>query len=221
MAKDIVDVETIDILLLGDKDEIAEAVRLINFHFREKIIWIIRKIALSADIHDLSDIYQDIMLSILECAANRNYNPDAQKLEGLIYKITCCRAIDWLRGRNAIKEEHNTDLIMDSAQKIICNSKYNDSWQKAQVEGKRNLILNTINNLISTLKHRQRQVAEIIRINFLKSLSDSSIKTQILYRYGEDITTLAVKSARQEVYSKIREALLIAGYGDYSDEQFE
>ena len=43
MAKEIVDVETIDILLLGDKDEIAKAVRLINLHFREKIVGIIRK----------------------------------------------------------------------------------------------------------------------------------------------------------------------------------
>jgi RNA polymerase sigma factor (sigma-70 family) len=218
MSKETVDVETIDILLLGDKEEIAEAIRLIHFHFREKIIWIIRKIAISADIHDLSDIYQDIMLSILECAANRNYNPDAQKLEGFIYKITYCRAIDWLRERKAIKEEHSTDSIIESAQMTICNSKYNESWQKAQAEGKRNLILKTINNLVPTLKHRQRQVAEIIRINFPDFLSDSKIKEQILYRYGEDITTLAVKSARQEVYSKIREALSIAGYGDYTDE---
>jgi len=218
MTEKTVDVETIDILLIGSKGEIAEAVKLIDSHFREKIVGIIRKKALSADAHDLFDIYQDVMLSILECATSRNYNPDAQKLEGLIYTIAYRRAADWVRAKTGIKEEYNTDDIADSVQQIICGSKYDEPWQKAQSEAKRGLILKTIENLVPTLKHRQRQVAEIIKINFPDFLDDPSIKKQILYIYGEDVTTLAVRSARQEVYSKIRDALSIAGYGDYTDE---
>ena len=172
---------------------------------------------MSANAHDLFDIYQDVMLSILECATLRNYNPDAQKLEGLIYTIAYRRAADWVRAKTGVKEG-NTDDIADSVQQIICGSKYDDPWQKAQSEEKRGLILRTIENLVPTLKHRQRQVAEIIKINFPDFLDDPSIKKQILHISGEDVTTLAVKSARQEVYSKIRDALSIAGYGDYTDE---
>lgn len=215
MTKKTVDVETINILLIGNEEEIAEAVRQINDGFQEKIVEIIRKKALSANEHDLRDIYHNVIVSILECAKKGNYDPDAQKLGGFIYKIAYRRAVDWVREKCAIKEEHNTDLVVESTREIICGSKYNEPWQKAQSEEKRNLILETIRNLISKLKHRQRQSAEIIIANFPDLLSISDIKEQILQRYGENVTALAVKRARQEVYNKVKEALSIAGYGDY------
>jgi len=56
MANTKVDLETIDIYLIGDEKEIAEGIRLIDAHFREKIVWIIRKKALSAKQNDLYDI---------------------------------------------------------------------------------------------------------------------------------------------------------------------
>jgi RNA polymerase sigma factor (sigma-70 family) len=209
-----IDLEAIDIYLIGNEEEIAEGIRLIDAHFREKIIGIIRKKALSADQHDLLDIYQNVILSILECAKKGNYNADTQKLESFIYTIAYRRAVDWLRDKSRIREEHNTDLVVESTKEIICESKYNEIWQKAQSEGKRSLILKIIRNLIPKLKHRQRQVAEIILRNFPELLDLSGIKDQLLKRYGEDVTTLAIKRARQEVYSKIKDALPIDDYGD-------
>jgi len=218
MANTEVDLETIDIYLIGDEKEIAEGIRLIDTHFREKIVWIIRKKALSAKQHDLYDIYQNVILSILECAKKGNYNPDAQKLESFIYTIAYRRAADWIRDKCRIIEEYNTDLIVESTKEIICGSKYNENWQKAQSEGKRGLILDTIRNLIPKLKHRQRQVAEIIISKFPNLLDLPGIKRQILERYGEDVTTVAVKRARQEVYNNVKEALSIAGCGEYKDD---
>jgi len=218
MNKKTIDVETIDILLIGNEEEMAEGIRRIDANFREKIVAIIRKKALSANEHDLRDIYQNVILSILECAKKGNYDPDAQKLVGFICKIAYRRAVDWVREKCGIKEEHNTDIVVESTREIVCGSKYNEPWQKAQSEEKRNLILETIRNLISKLKHRQRQIAEIIIANFPDLLSISDIKEQILRRYGENVTALAVKRARQEVYSKVKEALSIAGYGEYADD---
>lgn len=111
MASTKVDLETIDIYLIGDEKEIAEGIRLIDAHFREKIVAIIRKKALSANEHDLRDIYHNVIVSILECANKGNYNPDAQKLVGFIYKIAYRRAVDWVREKCGIKEKHNTDLV--------------------------------------------------------------------------------------------------------------
>ena len=73
---------------------------------------------------------------------------------------------------------------------------------------------------MTELKPRQRQVAEIIHINFPNILRNVEIKKQILQRYGEDVTTLAVKSARQEVYDKVKKALSTTGYGDYVNDEF-
>lgn len=216
MTKKTVDVETIDILLIGNEEEIAEGVRQINDGFQEKIVEIIRKKALSANEHDLLDIYQNVMLSILECAKKGNYDPDAKKLQSFIYTIAYRRAADWVRDKCGIKEEHNTDLVVESAQEIICGSKYSEPWQEAQSKEERTLILETLRNSISKLKRRQRQVAEVIVGNFPNLLSNLDIKNQILRRYGEDVTTVAVKSAKQEVYNKVKEALSITGYGEYT-----
>ena len=217
MANTNVDLETIDILLIGDEDEIAEGIRLIDALFREKIVGIIRKKALSAKSYDLLDIYQNVILSILECARKGNYNPDAQKLESFIYTITYRRAMDWLRNKCGIREEHNTDMVVKSVQEAISGSKYDEVWQRAQSEGKRALLLETIQNLIPRLKGRQRQIAEIIYENIPKWLGLADIKKQILQRYGEDISIVAVKRARQEVRNKIKESLEQTGYGDDDD----
>jgi len=214
MNKESADVETIDILLIGDDDEITDGIKRIHEAFGEKISEIIRKKALSADEHDLLDIYENVILSILECAKKGNYNPDAKKLESFIYTIAYRRAADWVRDKCGIKEEYNTDQVIKSTQEIICGSKYNEFWQKIRSEEKRSLILESIRNLIPKLKHRQRQVAEVIHVNFPNLLSISDIKNQILKRDGEDVTAVAVKRARHEVYSKVKDALSIAGYGE-------
>jgi len=213
-----VDLETINICLIGDEEEIAEGIRLIHLHLRDKIVGIIRKKALSADEHDLRDIYQNVILSILERCRRGKYNPDAQKLESLIYRIAYRRAVDWVREKCGLREEYNSDLLVEATQEIIGGSKYNEYWQKAQLEEKRNLVLETIRKLIPRLKHRQRQIAEVIIQGFPNLYEVSDIKKQLLERYGEDVTTVGVKRARQEVINKIKESLERCGYGGYADE---
>ncbi len=58
MNKKTIDVETIDILLIGNEEEVTEGIRQIDANFKEKIVEIIRKRALSANTDDLFDIYQ-------------------------------------------------------------------------------------------------------------------------------------------------------------------
>lgn len=222
MAKEIVDVETIDILLIGDKDEIAEAIRLIDANFRKKIVEIIRQRDLSANSDDLFDIYQEVLSGIYKVAIERKYDPDKKRLEGFIYKVASNKAIDWLRKKHAQKRIRDTeqDVMVDSVAEIIKDSKICEPWQYAHQNEEREVILETIRKLMVELKPRQRQVAEIIHVSFPNILSNLEIKEQILKRYGEDISTFAVKSARQEVYDKVKEALSTSGYGDYVNDQF-
>lgn len=198
MAKDIVDVETIDILLIGDKNEIAEAIRLINANFRKKIVEIIRQRVLSANSDDLFDIYQEVLSGIYKDALEGKYNPDKKTLQGFIYKIASNKSVDWLRRKYAQKRNRDTeqDVLIDSVSETIKDTKIYEAWQYAQQNEERDIILKTIRKLMTELKPRQRQVAEIIHINFLNILRNVEIKEQILQRYGEDVTTLAVKSAR-------------------------
>ena len=222
MNKKTIDVETIDILLIGNEEEVAEGIRLIDANFKEKIVEIIHKRALSANTDDLFDIYQEVLLGIYKNAREGKYDPGTKKktLMAFIYRIASNKAIDWLRRKYAQKRKRDTDqdVLIDSVAEIIKDSSVYESWQNAHQNEERAIILESIRNLVHRLKHRQRQVAEIIIENFPKLLSLLDIKKQILERYGEDITTVAVKSARQEVYNKVKEALSIAGYGEYADD---
>lgn len=222
MNKKTIDVETIDILLIGNEEEIAEGIRLIDANFKEKIVEIIRKRALSANTDDLFDIYQEVLLGIYKNALEGKYDPGTKKktLMAFIYRIASNKAIDWLRRKYAQKRKRDTnqDVLIDSVAEIIKDSSVYESWQNAHQNEERAIILESIRNLVPRLKHRQRQVAEIIIENFPKLLSLLDIKKQLLERYGEDVTTVAVKSARQEVYNKVKEALSIAGYGEYADD---
>lgn len=222
MNKKTIDVETIDILLIGNEEEITEGIRRIDANFKEKIVEIIRKRALSANPDDLFDIYQEVLLGIYKNAREGKYDPGTKKktLMAFIYKIASNKAIDWLRRKYAQKRKRDTDqdVLIDSVAEIIKDSSIYESWQNAHQNEERAIILGTIRNLVPRLKHRQRQVAEIIVENFPKLLSLLDIKKQLLERYGEDVTTVAVKSARQEVYNKVKEALSITGYGEYADD---
>ena len=222
MNKETVDVEAIDILLIGSEKEVTEGIRQIDANFKEKIVEIIRKRALSANPDDLLDIYQEVLLGIYKNAREGKYDPGTKKktLMAFIYKIASNKAIDWLRRKYAQKRKRDTvqDVLIDSVAEIIKDSSVYESWQNAHQNEERAIILETIRNLVPMLKHRQRQVAEIIVENFPKLLSLLDIKKQLLKRYGEDVTTVAVKSARQEVYNKVKEALSITGYGEYADD---
>lgn len=222
MNKKTIDVETIDILLIGNEEEVIEGIRRIDANFKEKIVEIIRKRALSTKPNDLFDIYQEVLLGIYKNAREGKYDPGTKKktLMAFIYKIASNKAIDWLRRKYAQKRKRDTeqDVLIDSVAEIIKDSSVYESWQNAHQNEERAIILETIRNLVPRLKHRQRQVAEIIVENFLKLLSLLDIKKQLLERYGEDVTTVAVKSARQEVYNKVKEALSITGYGEYADD---
>ena len=220
MAKETVDVETIDTLLIGDKDEISEAIGLIDANFRKKIVEIIRQRVLSANSDDLFDIYQEVLLGIYNVALEGKYDPGKKTLEGFIYRVASNKAIDWLRRKHAQKRIINTgqDVLVDSVADIIKDSNIYESWQYAHQNEERAIILETIRKLIPELKPRQRQVAEIIHVNFPNILNNLEIKEQILRRYGEDVTTLTVKSARKEVHDKVKEALSTSGYGDYAND---
>jgi DNA-directed RNA polymerase specialized sigma24 family protein len=215
MQKTNIDNETIDTYLVcGDDADFVEALKMIDTKFKPKIVEVIRKKALSANEHDLLDIYQEVLSSIFECAKKGTYNPGAQKLENFIRTIAYRRAIDWVRKKCDTQEEYNTDKIIDSVNQIVSESKYGFLWEKAQNEEKINLILSTILKLIPQLKHRQRQVAEVIIEDFPKYLEDANIKERILQRYGEEVSIIAVRRSKQEVLSKVKEALPESGCGD-------
>lgn len=213
-------IETIDIYLIGDDKEIVEGIKLIDFHFKKKMVSFINSRAPSANIDDSFDIYQDVLMGIFKDARDGKYDPDAASLKAYIYKIASNKTLSWLRRKLAFKRNPDTGIetLIDSVAEAIQDSSIHEAWQYAHLNEARTTILRTIRDLVPKLKPRQRQVAEIMKESFPYTLSDDEIKMKILSSYGEEVTRIAVKSARQEVYKKIREALIITGNGDWIDD---
>jgi DNA-directed RNA polymerase specialized sigma24 family protein len=222
MKNETVDIETIDILLIGDEKEIADAIKLIHTHFRYKIIEIIRTVALSATRDDLFDIYQEVLLAIFEKARKNNYDPDKNRLLPLIRTIAINKAKDWVRKKYAKKRgtdaSEDEDDIVDAVAEAIKDSQIDEPWQYAQRKDQRSAILKTLRSLIIKLKPRQRQVAEVLIVKFLNIFDLADFQEEILTRYNENVTIQSVRRAREEVLSKVREALSITGYGNDIDE---
>ena len=213
-------IETIDIYLIGDENEISEAIRLVDANFKERIVGIVHRRAPSANVDDLRDIYQKVLLEIYKLAKEGKYDPDKGTLKALIGKIASNEAIDWLRWKYAKKRTRDTnkDVLVDSVAETIRDSNIHEAWQCAQQNEQRDIILDTIRSMIPKLKLRQRQVAEIIKEEFPNLLNDIEIKERIMQIYNEDVTAVAVRSAKKEVYKKVKEALTTTGYGDWIDD---
>lgn len=209
MTEETIDLDAIDIYLIGNEEEMAEGIRQIDDNFKEKIVGIIRKRAPSANLDDLFDIYQETLLGIYKYARSGEYDPGPNTLISLIYKIATNKALDWLRKKFARKRgrDVNKDVLLDSVTEIIRDSNVKEAWQVAHENEQRATILEAIRKIIPKLKPRQRQVAEIIKENFPNYLDNPEIKQQILKIYNENTTVLAVKSARQEVYKKLKDVL--------------
>ncbi len=212
------DLETIDILLIGSEKEKAEGIREIDRLFRGKIVEVIRGTALSAKEDDWFDIYQEVLSGIHEDARDGKYDPDAKSLMGFICRIARNKAIDWLRRKKAQKRSRDVerDVLVDAVAETIKDSGIHEPWEYAHQNEERAIILKTIREIVPRLKPRQRQVAEIIIDNFQNCLSTAKIKTQIMQQYDDcEVTVPAVKSARQEVFRKVKEVLEDAGYGGH------
>ena len=219
MTDTTIDLETINIHLIGNEKEIAAGIRLIDAQFRPRIYAVIRSKAFSANPDDVFDIYQLVLLGINQSARAGDYDPDATALEGFMYRIAANKAVDWLRKKTAIKRGGNVDqdVLIDSVSEAIKDSNIYEAWHEAHRNEERGTILETIRSLVPNLKLRQRQVAEIIIGAFTASLDNSEIKERILQVYGEDVSTSAVKSAKTKVLEKVQLSLKRRGYGELID----
>jgi DNA-directed RNA polymerase specialized sigma24 family protein len=210
MSKETIDVETIDLLLTSnERDDVAEAIRLIHNNYKEKIVEAIRLIALSADRDEIEDIYQNVLWALSDAANHGKYELGKTRLHGFIYMVAINKAKDWLRQKYAQKRSHDGDgdVSVDSMAEVLKDSGVLEPWEYAAEKEETTRILEEMKKSLPNLKTRQGQVAEIILINWPNFLSDREIKEEILRVHGEDVTTAAVKSARQEVYEKIRQTL--------------
>lgn len=205
--------DEISILLIGNEEEQNEAVRLIDKHLRRPIVAKIRRSAIGLPSADLPDVYQEVLLDVLEAARKGQYDPDRSLLP-FIFTVAYRRAIDRVRkisGKQVAEAE-----LLDAITESLADTKVGEAWREviAREEGRK--MMEVIRNTIAKMPARQRQVASVVIERFPDTATLQEIRQEILGRTGEQLTVVAVKRARQEARKKIREQLVLGGYMERS-----
>lgn len=207
--KGTVDLEEISILLIGDADERKQAISLIHDHLRRAIVHTIRQVGLSLTTSDVLDVYQEVLLCVHKIAAEGRYDPDKPLLPFL---LTLARRRVCDRIRKSEGDRKNQEALVREISQNLADTEVGAAWKTVAARHDGENMLNLIRQAIIKMPSRQRQVAEVMIENCSESLTLHEICEQVQRKTGEMITTVAAKSARQEVRDKIRELLERKGY---------
>ncbi|GAG15958.1 unnamed protein product, partial [marine sediment metagenome] len=113
------DAEEVSILLIGDKEEQDEAIRLIDRHLRRPIAGVIRQAAPSLRAEELRDACQDVIVAVLEAAREKRYDPDRPLLP-FIFTVARRKAIDRIRKKS--RKIGNTQ-VLDAIAETLADTK--------------------------------------------------------------------------------------------------
>jgi DNA-directed RNA polymerase specialized sigma24 family protein len=208
-AETKVDTDEISLLLIGNQEEQNQAISLIDKHLRKSILYRIRQTGLSLSPEELLDVYQEVLLNIIEAARGKRYDPD-QPLLPFIFTLAQRRTIDRIR-KMKIRRENESELL-DEIAGTLKDTKVGEAWQMVAKKNDGRKMLELMRRAIVRMPRRQRQVAEVIYVRFHEEPAYQEICDEIYEKTGERLTVVMVKGAWREARKKIKEVLIDAGY---------
>jgi len=209
------DADKVSILLIGTEDEQNEAIRLIDKHLRKPVAGVIRRVAPSLRAEDLCDVYQDVILAILQSAREQRFDAN-QPLLPFIFTIARRRAIDRVRRKS---RKTANEQVLDVIAETLVDTKVGEAWRSVASKHDGRRMLEAIGSTISRLPERQRLVASVVVDLFPETPTLQRIQEEVHRGTGDQLTVVAIKSAWREGRKKIREQLVREGYTerDYGD----
>jgi len=202
------DADEVGILLIGNREEQDRGIDLIDRHLRGVIFGVMRGVALSLRADELRDGYQDVMLAITQAAREKRYDAN-QPLLPFLFTLARRKAIDLVRKKT---RKVGVEQVLDAITGALADTKVGEAWRivAAKHDGQR--MLDRFRNAVVRMPERQRLVASVMIDGFPDELSLQEIQEELHRRTGEQLTVVAVRSARREVRRKIAEQLVRAGY---------
>lgn len=205
------DADEVSILLIGTEEEQNDAIRLIDKYLRFVISGIIRNVAIYLKSEEVQEVYQEVLLGLWRAARDGRYDADRPLLP-FVFTIARCRAIDRIRRKSLRKRKIGNELVLDAIAGALADTKVGEAWGNIVSKNDGPRMMATIRKAIIRMPERQRQVASVMIDLYPEEPSLQEIREEVCQRTGEDLTVLAIKSARREARKKIREELVRAGY---------
>ena len=153
------DVDEVSILLIGSEEEQNQAIRLLDRHLRRAIVATIRRTALSLPSSELPDVYQDVLLSILKVAREKQYDADKPLLP-FVLTVAHRRAVDWIR--RSRHERANEAELLEAVADSLAGTTVGEAWQQAAGDEESRRLLEAMRTAIARMPERQRQVASVV-----------------------------------------------------------
>jgi len=169
------------------------------------------------DANDIADIYQDVMVELIEAARKPNFDPTEPMR--LVYRIAYTNTKDFLKKRG-IRSAANLDDCLDYLAEDLENTDVQLRW-KNLTEDQKKEFNSALFEIVSDLPEMQ-QVTAIVFITRYKEIRETNLFSAVAEGVREfakmDITAAAAKGNWYRARKKIAEELLKRGFDVFSPE---
>lgn len=198
-STEVFDEEEVKILLLGNKNEIGEALKKIQGAWEKPICAWIRKKNPGIFPEDLADIWQETLLGILKAVTNERFNPEGS-LKAWVTTIARNRTYD--RYRRKHREEKALNAIGAALKMTETGAKWREINSKDRAE-----TLSLLRAEISKLPYKQRVVIRVFVEGYPETDSMEILRLEVSKITKEEETRASVTRALQEARKKMRTKL--------------
>ena len=193
-------------------------IECLHAFFQDEIAGYIKSVGHGAlDTHDIADIYQDVMVELIEAVKKPRFDP-AEPMR-LVYRIAYTNTKDFLKKRG-IRSAANLDDCLDYLADDFKDTDVQLRWKYLTGE-KQKEFNNALFEIVNNLPHMQR-VTAVVFITRFKETRETDLFTTVAEGVREfanvDITAAAAKGNWYRARKKIAEELLRRGFDVYSPE---
>ena len=186
--------------------------------FQDEIAGYIKCVGHAAlDGHDIADIYQDVLVEVIEAVKKPKFDP-AEPMR-LVYRIAYTNTKDYLK-RRGVRSASNLDDCLDHLSADFKDSDVQLRW-KYLTEDEKNDFRTALFEIVSGLPEMQR-VTAIVFISRFKQIRDTDLFTAVAEGVREfakvDMTAAAAKGNWYRARKKIADELLRRGFDVLSPE---
>lgn len=193
-------------------------IECLDAFFQDEVAGYIKLVGHGAlDTHDIADIYQDVIVELIEATQKPSFDP-AEPMR-LVYRIAYTNTKDYLKKRG-IRSAANLDDCLDYLSADFKDTDVELRW-KYLTEDQKKEFNNGLFDIVCDLPDMQR-VTAIVYITRFKDVRKTDLFTAVAEGVREfanvDITAAAAKGNWYRARKKIAEELLKRGFDVFSPE---
>jgi DNA-directed RNA polymerase specialized sigma24 family protein len=187
--------------LLGSHEEQQRAVRTLFEHYKGPMMAMIKRKLPTLLPDEAASAVHEAFCEIYQKAQANDLDVD-RPLKGLLFTIAIRKAIDLRRKPSSCV--CTDDEFTEKVAQRLDGTNVHGTWKRLRQNEQVDEIKQEFRAFVSTLPPRQKLVASVLAEALPDTLTDKEIVDAIYSRYGQRLTAMEVKGAKQQLVSKFR-----------------